>query len=144
MKALSATQLVPHLRKAAERYEKLRSLFGDFCKSAALLTASNAPVQGMKHSADLPNNKLRVEFCGKSYEFLFDIDQVTGNGLVTCTLPDRNGQKDRLVVAAFTFTASAATDVSNGDGDVLRIDSPRDAPHLMLHMIHMDLLPTAR
>jgi hypothetical protein len=140
MKALSATQLVPQLRKAAERYEKLRSLFGDFCvKSASLLTANNAPVQGIKHFVDLPGNKLRVEFCGKPYEFHFEINHATGKGVVTCSLPDRTAQKDRIVVAVFTFTGTADSDVSNGDGDLLRMDSPGDASHLILHMIHQDV-----
>jgi hypothetical protein len=144
MKALSATQLAAHLSKIAERYEKLRTIFREFCaKSAALLTANDSPVPGIKHFFDLPNNMLCVEFCGKSYEFDFKMDHVTGKGVVTCTLPGRHPQKDRIVVGSFAFVGNADSDVLNSHGENLRMVTPDDASHLILHMIYQDLSPAA-
>ena len=134
--ARSARSLVADLQKTGERYSKLRSLFSDFCKMSAFLVSKDSPLQEMRHSINAAQNLLELEFCGVTYKFRFSMDYKSGKGIVTCSVPDQNEQSGIKDVGSFTFVGTGDSDVKDEQGDPLRVNTPGDSSHLILHIIH--------
>ena len=135
MKALPIEQVVARLVETNDRYQKLRGLFEEFCDDAEQFAGADADVQGLTLDHDPDNDCLDVEFCGITYRFSFNVDEL-GNGVIACDV--MHSGEDAEPILSVVFDESGDGDLMDSEDVLMNL---RDGGPLVLEVIHRHLYP---